>query len=122
MGMSTRLDGGFYVKHEDNGPYGIRTKLVSFAYYFHRQPRPFSGGELLLYDADAVTFARIEPQHNSIVFFPAGCVHEIATVSRGRSQTSGARRACPSQEDHQKDFGNARFAMHGGVLQFGPPN
>lgn len=98
LGMSAHLDGGFYVKHRDNGSSGYRTKLLSFAYYFHRQPRRFSGGDLLLHDEGAATFTRIEPQHNSIVLFPAGCVHQIAAVGGGFDR-----------------FGDARFALHGGL-------
>ena len=97
LGMSAHLDGGFYVRHRDNGSGGYRTKLLSFAYYFHRQPRRFSGGDLLLHDEGAATFTRIEPQHNSIVLFPAGCVHQITTVG-----------------SHDR-FADARFALHGGL-------
>ena len=51
-------------------------RRLSYVYYFHRQPRPFRGGDLLLYDTDRQAgnfemgvFTRIEPLHNSIVFF-----------------------------------------------------
>lgn len=98
LGMSAHRGGGLYVRHTDNGSHGFRTKVLSFAYYFHRQPRRFSGGELLLHDENAATFTRIEPQHNSIVLFPAGCVHEIAAVG-----------------SDLEDFADARFALHGGL-------
>ena len=84
--MSAHRGGGLYVRHTDNGSHGFRTKVLSFAYYFHRQPRRFSGGELLLHDENAATFTRIESQHNSNVLFPAGCVHEIGRS--GVSQSS----------------------------------
>ena len=98
LGMSVHRGGGFYTRHRDNGRHGFRTKVLSFAYYFHRQPRRFTGGELLLHDENAATFTRIEPQHNSIVLFPAGCVHEIAAVG-----------------SDLEDFADARFALHGGL-------
>ena len=98
MSMSAYLRGDFSTKHTDNdgGPFSTRT--LSFAYYFHRRPRRFSGGDLLLHDKDddASAFSRIEPAYNSIVFFPACCLHEITVVE-------GAVDA----------FGDARFAIHG---------
>lgn len=97
MAMSAYLGGGFFAEHVDAGP-GFRTRRLSFAYYFHAEPRRFRGGELLLHDGDgqAGTFTRIEPQHNSIVFYPAWALHQIAAV-----------------EGDIKDFRDARFAIHG---------
>ena len=105
--MSAFLRGGFLAKHSDNRP-RFHNRRLSFVYYFHRQPRPFSGGELLLHDADGRGFTRIEPQHNSIVFFPPECVHEIVAVESGGASEGG-------QEDRPShgDFGNARFTIQG---------
>lgn len=100
MGMSAYLGGGFFAAHKDNGASIVRIRLVSFAYYFHRHPKRFSGGELLLHDGDgeAGAFTRIEPRHNSIVFFPGACLHQVAAV-----------------ESESPDFGDARFALLGGL-------
>ena len=94
IGMSAYLGGQLLAKHNDDKH---RDRLLSFSYYFHRQPRRFSGGELLLHDEGAATFTRIEPLHNSIVLFPAGCVHQITPV------------------DSHNRFADARFALHGGL-------
>ena len=95
LAMTAYLPGGFFAKHRDNGRYP--TRMVSFVYYFHRQPKRFAGGELLLCDGDGTgAFTLIEPQHNSIVFFPASGLHQVAPV-HGDSE----------------DFGDARFAIHG---------
>ena len=102
MRMSAYLDGGFFTKHTDNRSAPYRTDTPSFAYYFHRQPRRFSGGDLLLYDGgepDAGAFTRIEPLHNSIVFFPAWAVHQITTVESDLGQAM--------------DFADARLGIHG---------
>ena len=98
MSMSAHLGGDFFAKHIDNASRATRTRMVSFAYYFHREPRRFSGGELLLHDShsDACGFTRIEPRGNSIVFFPAWCTHQITPI-----------------ENDRDDFGAARFAIHG---------
>ena len=93
MEMSAFLGGGYLARHDDNR---YRDRRLSFAYYFHRLPRPFAGGELLLHDADDNAFTRIEPQHNSIVFFPPESVHEIAAV-----------------EGDPEDFAAARFTLQG---------
>ena len=96
MAMSAYLGGGFFAEHVDAGPC-FRTRRLSFAYYFHAEPRRFRGGELLLHDGDGQAgFTRIEPQHNSIVFYPAWALHQIAAV-----------------EGDFKDFRDARFAIHG---------
>lgn len=93
MAMSAFLAGDYIAKHNDNR---YRDRRLSFAYYFHRQPRPFSGGELLLHDAGGNAFTSIEPQHNSIVFFPPESIHEVAPVKGDRD-----------------DFGAARFTLQG---------
>ena len=31
----------------------VPARMVSFVYYFHRRPKRFAGGELLLYDRPA---------------------------------------------------------------------
>ena len=100
MGMSAYVGGSFFSKHKDNAASESRTRMVSFAYYFHRRPRRFSGGELLLHDGDgeAGAFTRIEPQHNSIVLFPGACVHQVAAI-----------------ESESRDFADARFAILGGL-------
>lgn len=92
LAMSAHLPGGFFAKHTDNDSGPGRTRRVNFAYYFHHQPRPFSGGDLLLHDAAGGTFTRIDPQHNSIVFFPASAVHQTTIVERAAGALGSAVR------------------------------
>ncbi|HEY9301476.1 MAG TPA: 2OG-Fe(II) oxygenase, partial [Phormidium sp.] len=74
--------------------------------YFYREPKPFSGGELLIYDTQifnssyykADSFQAIEPRNNSIVFFPSQCYHEVLPVT------------CVSQA-----FADSRFTINGWV-------
>ena len=119
--------GDFLQKHAD-APYGVfpfrprltpmarrvisrilrlkRSRVVSYVYYFHRTPRRFAGGELLLYptghQAGRVVFTTkprvIAPRHNRIVFFPSSTVHEVRTIR------------CPSRE-----FADSRFTVNGWV-------
>ena len=79
--------GGFYRPHQDTGYGRADSRLVTFAYYFHREPKGFAGGDLLLYDTSIATggfsaaaFSRIQPVNNSLVFFPSGYVHQVLPV------------------------------------------
>ena len=101
------LNGGVYAAHRDAADHlETRDRLVSYVCYFHRAPRPFAGGDLLLHDAGpraggpagpAGAFSRIEPLCDSIVFFPSSCVHEITPVACGA------------------EFGDGRFAVNGWI-------
>ena len=105
MDVTVHPGGGFYTRHSDNSEERNRPRKLSFVYYFHRQPRPFAGGDLLLYDTDleaerasTVAFTRIEPLHNSLVFFPSDALHEITPV-----------------ECDTPDFEDGRFTVNGWV-------
>ena len=87
--MRVYLTGGFFRAHRDIG-YGALSPELSFVYFFHRRPRRFSGGDLLLYDTDvdgdacdSGAFSRITPLRNSIVFFPSACWHQATPVQCG---------------------------------------
>ena len=102
MAMSVYLPGDFLAKHTDASMH-FPTRRLSFAYYFHGWPQRFAGGDLLLHDADGSGFTRIEPQHNSIVFFPSWAVHQVTPVEGDL----GARGAQGGR------FDEARLAIHG---------
>ena len=97
--MRVYVAGAFYAAHRDD----VENRQLSFVYFFHREPRRFSGGDLLLYDADAETahcpfqaFSRIVPVRNSIVFFPSRSWHQVTPVH------------CDTD-----DFGSGRFVLNG---------
>ena len=97
--VNAYLDGGFGRPHRDSPifrGYG-RQKLIC-AYYFHRRPQVFSGGDLLLYDTDIekgcfrrFSFSRIEPVANSMVIYPAGYMHGITPVQCGTDEFADGR-------------------------------
>lgn len=99
-------DGNYYITHNDKDSPEAASRQISYIYYFHRQPKPFSGGELRIYDCKyednkyvvAESFQTIEPLDNSIVFFQSGYAHEILPVH------------CPSQA-----FADSRFTLNGWV-------
>jgi hypothetical protein len=87
--VTRHLDGGFYCAHRDtcekDGPATGRT--LTYVYYFHQTPRSFSGGDILLFDhgpddkgSKKMTFTRLEPLHNSLVFFASDRLHEVTKV------------------------------------------
>jgi SM-20-related protein len=101
-------DGDFFGAHSDDAQASIASRRLTFVYFFHREPRPFTGGELRLYDLPESgeqrynpgdrtgSYQTIVPQQNQIVFFPCSVLHEITAVE------------CPSQA-----FADSRFTLNG---------
>ncbi|WP_428249602.1 2OG-Fe(II) oxygenase [Ferrovibrio sp.] len=83
--------GGFFNIHKDASADPASpswARHVTFIYYFHREPRRFTGGDLLLFDAsgkvqsggDDFSFTRIDPTHNSLVFFESNRFHTVTRI------------------------------------------
>jgi Rps23 Pro-64 3,4-dihydroxylase Tpa1-like proline 4-hydroxylase len=92
-------DGDFFGAHSDDAQEMIASRRVTFVYFFHREPRPFEGGELRLHDSandHRSGYQTIVPQQNQIVFFPCSVSHEITSVE------------CPSRA-----FADSRFTLNG---------
>ena len=96
-------DGDFFEVHQDTSPRNGRE--ISYVYFFHREPRPYTGGDLLLLDTHVeentyieANFTRIIPQNNAVVFFPSRYYHTAVPVS------------CPS-----RNFGDSRFVINGHI-------
>lgn len=94
--LAAHGDGAFFKAHTDIpvGPgraplggdgTGRHDRLVSAVYYFHREPKGFSGGALRLYrfgDKDCeADFAEYQPEQNSLLVFPSWARHEVRPVS-----------------------------------------
>lgn len=102
--LTAHNDGNFYKIHNDNGSPDTATRELTYVYYFYREPKAFSGGELVIYDSKirdnyyvkAETFRTVEPINNSIVFFLSRYMHEVLPVQ------------CPSQA-----FVDSRFTING---------
>jgi SM-20-related protein len=95
--------GEFFRQHIDNGSDSVSRRALTFVHFFYREPKPYSGGQLRVFDypwpgqrtADAAAHV-IEPQQNQIVFFQSNRLHEIFPVD------------CPSGE-----FADSRFTVNG---------
>jgi SM-20-related protein len=83
--MVAHGDGAFYRPHTDTytgdeyAPGGRRR--LSMVYYFHRQPRRFSGGRLRMFDLGGEQSISVEPTHDSLLVFPSSALHEVEAVS-----------------------------------------
>ena len=98
VAMRVYLTGGFFQAHRDSAYEAFRSRKLSFVYFFHRRPRRFSGGDLLLYDTDvdagacdSGAFSRITPLRNGIVFFPSACWHQATPVQCGTDDFEDGR-------------------------------
>ncbi|HEY4253066.1 MAG TPA: 2OG-Fe(II) oxygenase [Roseomonas sp.] len=97
-------DGNYYKPHSDSGAGEVSGRMCTFVYYLHRQPRPYGGGELRMFDRQpekggfvaAESFVDVEPEHNMLVLFPSEQRHEVRKVS------------VPSLQ-----FGDGRFTING---------
>lgn len=100
-------DGDYFGRHIDtltgkgrpSSEGGQSARLLSAVYYFYRQPRGFSGGELRLYrfghGDDVSDCVDIIPKDNRFVVFPSFAPHEVLPVS------------CPSGR-----FEDSRFSVN----------
>lgn len=92
-------DGDFFGVHSDDSQELVASRRLTFVYFFHREPRAFTGGELRLYAGNtegSSSYQKIVPQQNQIAFFPCSAWHEITAVE------------CPS-----KAFADSRFTLNG---------
>ena len=104
--LTASNDGDFFKVHNDDTHADAPSRRISFVYYFHREPKPFRGGELVLHDrrldngypVAAGVRRTILPQQNDIVFFPCSCLHEVRPV------------VCPTHA-----FRDSRFTLNGWI-------
>lgn len=102
--LTAHNDGSYYTVHSDANTEATKTREMTYVYYFYKQPKTFSGGELRMYETGVDgqslykrgMFKDIEPRNNSIVFFPSRLLHEVMPVN------------CPS-----KQFEDSRFTFNG---------
>ncbi len=94
----------FFRAHSDNITEGTLGRQLTFVYFFHREPRRFSGGELRIFDTETsprpsntpALYRLVYPLQNQVVFFPSAYLHEILPV------------ICPSRQ-----FADSRFTVNG---------
>jgi len=102
MELIAHGDGAFYKTHVDtkgSDPDTKTQRIISCVYYFHAQPKAFSGGELRLFPFGggdtSERFLDIPPDRDTLVAFPSWAPHEVRPV------------LCPSRR-----FSDSRFAIN----------
>lgn len=100
--LAAHGDGAFYGRHIDTRTSPDENtrwiRIISAIYYFHIQPKRFSGGALRLFAFDrtaAADFVDVEPTHNSLLVFPSWAPHAVQPVQ------------CPTRR-----FADSRFAIN----------
>jgi Rps23 Pro-64 3,4-dihydroxylase Tpa1-like proline 4-hydroxylase len=100
--LAAHGDGAFYGVHTDLPIGGTRKRrdaepdrVLSAVYYFHAEPKAFSGGELRLFGVTGSGFVDLQPEQNCLVAFHSWVPHEVRPIS------------CPSGE-----FRDFRFAIN----------
>ena len=99
MQITASNHGDYFRWHSDNAHDEIASRLVTFVYFFHREPKQFQGGELRLYDSQLEhgtyvpkeTYRTIIPQQNQAVIFLSSLAHEIMPVQCGSKQFVDSR-------------------------------
>jgi len=102
--LTATNNGEYFRTHTDNDAGQVSGRTLTFVFFFHREPRGFSGGELKIYDTArnnghstaSGPFRLMPPAQNQVIFFDSSCLHEIVPV------------ACPSG-----DFADSRFTVNG---------
>ena len=86
--LTVHSEGDYFHVHTDNADDETRSREISYVYYFYRQPKRFTGGELALFDTQFENGRSravgppvvIEPEDDSLVVFPSSCLHEVRPV------------------------------------------
>jgi Rps23 Pro-64 3,4-dihydroxylase Tpa1-like proline 4-hydroxylase len=73
-------EGDRYGVHRDDEGREPAGRALTYVFYFHRSPKAFVGGELVLVD-DEGTQHVLPPRNDSVVFFPSSWRHEVRSVS-----------------------------------------
>ena len=89
MQLSVHGDGDFFNTHTDNGLPEIAHRTMTYIYYFHREPKRFTGGHLKLYrtviheglHSAGDVVADIDPPRNGLVVFPSYVQHEVTPIA-----------------------------------------
>lgn len=95
--LSAHGDGGFFALHQDTLTGAERAtrssdRMITAVYWFHAQPRAFSGGTFALYPlVPGAEPERIEPRDNRLIAFPAMAPHAVEPVSCPGGGFAGAR-------------------------------
>lgn len=78
MQLTAHGNGDYYKWHNDSGSPEAASRILTYVYYFWREPKSFTGGNLEIEQLG--TTEVIMPRNNSIVFFPSSLQHQVTPV------------------------------------------
>lgn len=88
--LTAHTEGGFFKIHQDAfAEICGSSRCISWVYYFHAKPKPYCGGDLVLFDSNCTAenhhynvldYTRYVPQDNEIIFFPSCFYHAVTPV------------------------------------------
>ena len=87
--LSYYENSGYYSKHTDVAVFTVLN-------YFHKEPKQFSGGEIVLHSPDFSKKITVEPRNNRVIVIPSHIVHEVLPVTMRSKILSGNGRYCMS--------------------------
>jgi Rps23 Pro-64 3,4-dihydroxylase Tpa1-like proline 4-hydroxylase len=96
--------GDYFRQHNDNLHAKVPSREITYVYFFHREPRPFEGGELIVYPSiprrgsPSLEAVSIVPRQNEVICFASSKLHEVLPI-RCRSRA----------------FEDSRFTLNGWV-------
>ena len=84
--LAAHTHGDFFSPHRDTMTGADREhqrydRMITAVYYFHRQPKGFTGGELLIHGFSAEPPLAVDPRSNRLVAFPSMLLHEVTPVA-----------------------------------------
>lgn len=102
--LTSTGNGEYFRVHNDNTHEVLRSRRITFVYYFFIEPKMYRGGELRLFASrtdgmhwsETDHFVDLEPRQNALVVFPSFLMHEVRPVSVSTD-----------------DFRNRRFTVNG---------
>ncbi|MDY7099377.1 MAG: 2OG-Fe(II) oxygenase [Pseudomonadota bacterium] len=94
--LVAHLDGHHYRRHVDTLTEDARSdtsadRMISLVYYFHAEPKAFSGGELTMHPIGGGGQHVVEPRHNRLVAFSSISPHEVLPISLPGNRFADAR-------------------------------
>jgi Rps23 Pro-64 3,4-dihydroxylase Tpa1-like proline 4-hydroxylase len=96
LDLVAHLDGHLFKRHVDtttglNRMLTPADRVLSVVYYLHREPRAFSGGDLVMHALMGDEQRVITPRHNRLVAFPSIAPHEVRPISLPGDNFADAR-------------------------------
>jgi len=85
--LSYYENSGYYSKHTDAAVFTVLN-------YFYKEPKSFTGGNIVLHSRDNTRKADIEIRNNRVIIIPSCTVHEVEKIEMTSKKLSGNGRYC----------------------------